>query len=234
MKAALVSNGTTITECDPLGTDDLPKQKADGGWTKHTYFYRIVKVGRNITFGYSYDGVNYTSGFSAQLKQAVTGTQRVVIDANVWTTAGSYVDWDYLHVEPLGLENLLVLSIDGIGKAYRDKLQATGITTVRDIEAADVNTLHRETGISVYNLHTWKARAALAMGVKIDPKVFSRIGGMRLIDLMNMSDEDLCNVMGQSKEAASALRHEIGVLLSSLDNASVKSMTLDYIGPRKH
>jgi hypothetical protein len=74
-------------------------------WLKHTYFYEIRRNGRCLTLRYSADGTNYTTALSYQLPPAIEAVQRVIIDANVYSTAGSYVDWDYLDFAPTPVPN---------------------------------------------------------------------------------------------------------------------------------
>lgn len=64
------------------------------------YWYEVVRNGQEITFRYSYDGTNYVTVFSASLTTTVEATQRVIIAAGVWTTAGSHTDLDYIQVTP--------------------------------------------------------------------------------------------------------------------------------------
>jgi SRSO17 transposase len=77
--------------------EDIIKQEPTGGWARYTYWYEVVRNGEEITLRYSYDGVNFKPAFTASLPAPVGAKQRVIIDGNVWDTAGSYVDWDYIH-----------------------------------------------------------------------------------------------------------------------------------------
>jgi hypothetical protein len=91
----LVSNGVEVAHFDgvpsPIGID---------GWARETYLYEITRNGQEITVRFSNDGINYATAFSASLTEPVTATQRAIIDMCVYLPFGSYVDWDYIHVEP--------------------------------------------------------------------------------------------------------------------------------------
>lgn len=228
LMARLNSNGE-VASCTFLAPDDVIKQEEGGGWSRYTYWYEVVRDGQVITFRYSYDGKNYVEGFSALLDKPVEATQKVIIDANVWTTAGSYVDWDYVYVEPTRIENLPVIAIMGVGKIYAEKLEAHGVKTIRDMASLDVVTLGKKTGISLFRLYMWKRRAALAMDVKIDMALFSNILKMRLGDIISMPDEELGRKTNQPIEIISDLKKDISVLLISLDNAIVKPMTIEKL-----
>jgi len=154
--------------CTFLAPDDVIKQEGNGGWSRYTYWYEVERDGQEITFRYSYDGKEYFTGFSTSLSKPVEATQKIVIDANVWTTAGSYVDWDYIYVEPQQLGNLPVMAIMGVGKVYAEKLEKQGVKTIEDMALVDVFTLGRKTGISLFRLYMWKRRATMAMDVKLD------------------------------------------------------------------
>ncbi|MEN8908409.1 MAG: post-COAP-1 domain-containing protein [Clostridiales bacterium] len=67
-------------------------------WMRHTYWYRIERVGQNIKLYISNDGTNYELSRSFELPDGVEGTQRIILDQIIWTSAGSYVDWDYFRV----------------------------------------------------------------------------------------------------------------------------------------
>jgi hypothetical protein len=97
--AALVTDGKEVAKCKFLAPDDKIRQEEKGGWARHAYWFEIVRERQVITFRYSHDGTKYVTGFSASLSKPVEATQRVIIDGNVWTTADSYVDWEYICVE---------------------------------------------------------------------------------------------------------------------------------------
>ena len=78
--------------------DDTVPLEADGHWVRTTYWYQLEREAQSLTLRYSYDGVNYLEGFDITLTEPLTQTQRVIISATVWATAGSYVDWDYIKV----------------------------------------------------------------------------------------------------------------------------------------
>lgn len=94
LTAYLVSGGIVVASNKTLrASDDIPL--AGGKWLRHTYWYEIKREGQEITFSISYDGTNYTQAFKTSLTSSVGTKQRAIIDAGVWTTAGSYTDWDY-------------------------------------------------------------------------------------------------------------------------------------------
>lgn len=219
-------NGNT---CTFLAPDDVIKQEGNGGWSRYTYWYEVERDGQEITFRYSYDGKEYFTGFSTSLSKPVEATQKIVIDANVWTTAGSYVDWDYIYVESQQLGNLPVMAIMGVGKVYAEKLEEQGVRTIEDMSLVDVFTLGRKTGISLFRLYMWKRRATMAMDVKLDGALFSNILKMRLGDIITMPDEELRKRANQPIEVISDLKSDISKLLISLDNPIVKSMTLESL-----
>jgi len=95
--AQLVNNGVAIASNEALRA---PDDVVVNDWLRHTYWYEVVRNGQKITFRYSYDGTNYIDAFSTSLSTPVGATQKAIISANVWTTAGSYADWDYIYVEP--------------------------------------------------------------------------------------------------------------------------------------
>jgi hypothetical protein len=101
LDAMLVSNGVGIASNGALlAPDDIPlDENGLWQWLRHTYWYEVVRNGQEITFRYSYDGTNYIDVFSTSLSTPVGATQKVIISAGVWATAGSYADWDYIYVE---------------------------------------------------------------------------------------------------------------------------------------
>ncbi len=91
----LVSNGAGVANFS--GT---PSSIGADGWVRESYWYEITRNGEKITVLFSNDGINYNTAFSALLTEPVTTTQRAIIDMNLWNGVGSYVDWDYVQVEP--------------------------------------------------------------------------------------------------------------------------------------
>jgi hypothetical protein len=100
-EAALVSDEKEAARCSFLAPDDEIKQEEQGGWARRAYWFEIERDRRAITFRYSHDGRKYIPGFSASLAKPIEATQRIIIDAGVWATAGSYVDWDYIYAEDI-------------------------------------------------------------------------------------------------------------------------------------
>jgi hypothetical protein len=100
LTAELVVNGQAVASNNNLRA---PNDVVVSDWLRYPYWYEITRNGPCVTLRYSYDGTNYMTAFSAALSAGVTAAQRVIIDGNVWTTAGSYVDWDYIHVDPTAI-----------------------------------------------------------------------------------------------------------------------------------
>lgn len=100
LNAYLVSNGVWgIFDIEMKAPDDIVVED----WLRYTYWFEVVREGQNIKVRCSYDGTDYFTAFSGSSVVPVTPTQKVIITANVWTTAGSYVDWDYIYVTPLAV-----------------------------------------------------------------------------------------------------------------------------------
>ncbi|MBA4396538.1 MAG: hypothetical protein C0394_04025 [Syntrophus sp. (in: bacteria)] len=97
LTAELVVNGQAVASNNNLRA---PGDVVVNDWLRQPYWYEITRNGQCVTLRYSIDGTNYLTAFSAALPTGVTPAQRVIIDGNVWTTAGSYVDWDYIYVDP--------------------------------------------------------------------------------------------------------------------------------------
>ena len=91
----LVSNGVSVANFS-----GAPSSVGADGWVRESYWYEITRNGEKITVRFSNDGISYTTAFSALLTESVTATQRAIIDMNLWNGVGSYVDWDYIQVEP--------------------------------------------------------------------------------------------------------------------------------------
>ncbi len=100
LDAQLVVNGQEVASNNAMRA---PDDVVVAEWLRRPYWYEITRNGQCVTLRYSYDGVNYLTAFSAALPAGVTAAQRVIIDGNVWTTAGSYVDWDYINVNPTAI-----------------------------------------------------------------------------------------------------------------------------------
>ena len=111
LTAELVINGQAVAFNNNLRA---PNDVVVSDWLRHPYWYEIARNGPCITLRYSYDGTNYSTAFSSSLPTGVTPLQRVIMDANVWTTAGSYVDWDYIHVDPTAIPLRGDLNGDGV------------------------------------------------------------------------------------------------------------------------
>jgi len=99
LTAELVIDGQVVASNNTLRA---PADVVVNDWLGFTYWYEIVRHGPCVSFRYSIDGTNYTTVFSSSLAAAGV-TQRIILDANVWTTAGSYTDWDYIQVDPTAI-----------------------------------------------------------------------------------------------------------------------------------
>jgi len=97
MLAQLVSDGISVALREDLRA---PDDVVIADWLRYTYWFEVTRKGQEITVRVSYDGTNYFHVFTASLISPVGSSQRAIISANVWTTAGSHVDWDYIYVEP--------------------------------------------------------------------------------------------------------------------------------------
>lgn len=75
-----------------------PDDIDDNEWMRYTYFFKVVRNHENISVFISYDGINYSLIRSLVLPNSIGNNQKIIIDQCVWTTAGSYVDWDYFKV----------------------------------------------------------------------------------------------------------------------------------------
>ncbi|MBU1744006.1 MAG: hypothetical protein KJ649_03795, partial [Proteobacteria bacterium] len=112
LAADLTINGQVAASSNALRA---PNDVVANDWLKYPYWYEITRSGQCITLRYSYDGTNYSKVFSYSLPAQVAAVQRVIIDANVWTTAGSYTDWDYMYVDPTAIQTKA--DVDGDGAA---------------------------------------------------------------------------------------------------------------------
>jgi hypothetical protein len=228
LTAKLVGRGAEIADCEFLAPDDEVRQEPDGGWVRRSYWYEVLREGTEVSFHYSYDGVSYTTGFKADLGD-VDSAARVIIDASVWTTAGSYVDWDYINVEPSGgVGDLPVAAVEGIGTAYGDALVERGIKRVADlalIEMGEVPSIASDVGIKSSLLYVWKRRAELALSVRVDP-AFESLRGLSVGDVIDSPIEELLSKTHQSVDAVFCLKRGIATLLCSLDNAVVRRMRI--------
>jgi hypothetical protein len=90
------SNGTPVSYYnDSLrAPDDTDKNE----WLRYTYWYRVERNGEKVSIWLSYDGTTYEKITSLILPSTVEKTQRVIIDEALWNQAGSYADWDYIHI----------------------------------------------------------------------------------------------------------------------------------------
>lgn len=131
------------------------------------------------------------------------------------------------QIQPLA--NLPILNIEGIGDIHAKKLEDYGLKTIRDLALADVIALNRKTGISLVTLYTWKRKAEMANDIKIDRTLFNSILKMLLGEIISMRDEELGMKAGQPTNLILDLKRDISALLISLDNSTVKAMTLERL-----
>ncbi|MFH1962385.1 MAG: hypothetical protein ABIJ30_05865, partial [bacterium] len=98
------TNGLLMASQDNAGQSQnlvAPDDVYDNnGWISHTYWYEIERDGNQVFMRYSYDGETYRNAYTASLPNEAGDNQRVLIDASVWSTAGSYVDWDFIKIVP--------------------------------------------------------------------------------------------------------------------------------------
>ncbi len=109
LTAELVIDGQSVASNNTLRA---PNDIVVNDWLNFTYWYEIDRRGQCMTFRYSDDGINYKTVFSSSLATS-SATQRIILDANVYTTAGSYTDWDYLQVDPIAIPTLGDVNGDG-------------------------------------------------------------------------------------------------------------------------
>ncbi|MHB8827994.1 MAG: LamG-like jellyroll fold domain-containing protein [Syntrophales bacterium] len=110
LTAQLVVNGQAVAANNAMiAADDL----VANNWLKHTYFYEIRRNGRCLLLRYSADGTKYKTALTYQLPPGIEASQRVIIDANVYSTEGSYVDWDYIDFAPTPIPNYGDINNDG-------------------------------------------------------------------------------------------------------------------------
>ena len=83
-----------------LSPHDLPMDDT------FTYTFRIERKGHSVTVAISDGEQNFRTILTAALNQAVTITrQAITLTSECWfAPAGSYVDWDYVHVTPTAAE----------------------------------------------------------------------------------------------------------------------------------
>jgi len=127
---------------------------------------------------------------------------------------------------PNPLSSLPVTNIQGIGDVYAGKLAEHDIVNVEDLASADALTLAELTGISMLEVYEWKRKAELFLSVKIDCASLAPLLDKRLVDILEMSDEQLANTAGQSIGVANDLKRRISTILVSLDRHVFQSLFL--------
>jgi hypothetical protein len=93
--ARLVDSTTVAENATMIASDDV----VTNDWLDHTYWYEITRNGQEIIVSYSTDGVNYSEVLSGTLQHAAQSSQKIILDGSVWTTAGSFAEWDYITVK---------------------------------------------------------------------------------------------------------------------------------------
>ena len=86
-----VSNSNLLNPADATITNI-----ADG-----TYWYDISRNGGTLTVKYSYNGVNYSTAFSAALSDPSSSYNELLFGGITWATVGSYTDYDYVTIKSL-------------------------------------------------------------------------------------------------------------------------------------
>jgi hypothetical protein len=127
------------------------------------------------------------------------------------------------------LENIPVKNIEGVGKVIAEKLKKQGIKKVKDLASSDVLALYKKVDIPMFKFYEIKRRATLALDIKIERALFDNILQMQLGEIIAMPDEELGRKANQPIEIISGLKKDISTLLVSLDNAVVKTMTLESV-----
>ncbi|MFA4934805.1 MAG: PQQ-binding-like beta-propeller repeat protein, partial [Candidatus Methanoperedens sp.] len=126
-------------------------------------------------------------------------------------------------------ETLPIRDIEGVGDAYAERLEKQEVKIIKDMASANVFSLYKKTGIPLFKLYVIKRRATLALDVKIERALFGSILQMPLGEIISMPDEELSRKANQPIEVISGLKRDISTLLISLDNSTVKAMTLERL-----
>ncbi len=127
------------------------------------------------------------------------------------------------------VENLPIRDIEGVGDSYAERLEKQGVKKIKDMALANVFSLYKKVGIPLFKLYVIKRRATLALDIKIEKALFGSILQMPLGEIISMPDEELSRKANQPIEVISGLKRDISTLLISLDNSTVKAMTLERL-----
>lgn len=87
--SAIATNEQMIASNDTVSND----------WLDHTYWYEITRNGQEISVSYSSDGVQFFNALNGSLQHTAQSSQKIILDAGVWATVGSFAEWDYIAVE---------------------------------------------------------------------------------------------------------------------------------------
>ncbi len=161
--------------------------------------------------------------------------QEIEIEGDGWNGSNyppGYVDFDFIKVvgnPQNGLEYLPIRDIEGVGDSYAERLEKQEVKKIKDMALANVFSLYKKTSIPLFKLYVIKRRATLALDVKIERALFGRILQMPLGEIISMPDEELGRKANQPIEVISGLKRDISTLLISLDNSTVKAMTLERL-----
>lgn len=161
--------------------------------------------------------------------------QEIEIEGDGWygsNNPAGYADFDFIKVvgNPIiVIENLPIRDIEGVGDVYAERLERQGVKIIKDMASANVFSLYKKTGIPLFKLYVIKRRATLALDVKIERALFGSILQMPLGEIISMPDEELSRKANQPIEVISSLKRDISTLLISLDNSTVKAMTLERL-----
>lgn len=106
----------------------IPDPYQFGGLTYTTIHWRFTRDGGHLTLLYSLDGTDWLPGFDYDAGTALSGKpQTLVLSGSSWfTPAGSYADWDYVHVAPLNRPP--------VADAGADRTVAAGLSCVADVQ----------------------------------------------------------------------------------------------------
>ena len=74
------------------------------GWLDYTYWFEIVRNDQTLSLNYSTNGISFQQAASATFTAELSVTQKLAIGSTVWTTAGSYADFDYITLEDTSAE----------------------------------------------------------------------------------------------------------------------------------
>ena len=133
--------------------------------------------------------------------------------------------------EPLAY--LPIITIEGIGDIYTEKLKGQRVESIRDLATTDIPALSKKVDIPIFKLYVADRRAELALSVKVDSEIFEPLLEMRLEEIMMSPVEKLSTLTDQPTYIIHNLKMSVSTLLLALDNEIVKNMLLGdlVVGP---